>query len=290
MAATPVDLVPHDTPDAGAALASLLGVGVGVGVERVARDDNFFDQHGPDSLVLACFCARARKRPDLPSQSMRDVYDHPTAARLAAALARRPGSEPAREPEEGAAPVELAPSGGPGRVGTAGYVLCGVLQFLTFVAYTYGFAIATTLSYQYVVAGGLGLVSLYVRAVEAGAAIFLAMCLLPVAAKWLLVGRWRSREIRLWSPLNFGTVVQCHSQEDGAFKSDRSTVEARAALGVAAFVHYGVTVGEGAELAAGTFVMKGEEVPRDARWDGNPARDAAARPPDFRLAARGVPS
>jgi non-ribosomal peptide synthetase-like protein len=74
--------------------------------------------------------------------------------------------------------------------------------------------------------------------------------------------------------LNFGTVVQCHSQEDGAFKSDRSTVEARATLGTGAFVHYGVTVGQGAELEAGTFVMKGEEVPAGARWEGNPAREA----------------
>src|SRR5690349_22785421 len=104
-------------------------------------------------MVLARFCARARKRPDLPSPSMRDVYDHPTVARLAAALAAPPGPEPTREPEEGATPAELAPSAGPGRVGTARYVLCGVLQFLSFVAYTYGFAIATTLSYQYVVAG-----------------------------------------------------------------------------------------------------------------------------------------
>jgi non-ribosomal peptide synthetase-like protein len=76
--------------------------------------------------------------------------------------------------------------------------------------------------------------------------------------------------------LNFGTVVQCHSQEDGAFKSDRSRVEARATLGIGAFVHYGVTVGEGAELTAGTFVMKGEEVPPGARWEGNPAREAIA--------------
>ena len=40
--------------------------------------------------------------------------------------------------------------------------------------------------------------------------------------------------------LNAGAVVQCHSQEDGAFKSDRSAIGAGTTLGVGAFVHYGV--------------------------------------------------
>jgi non-ribosomal peptide synthetase-like protein len=72
--------------------------------------------------------------------------------------------------------------------------------------------------------------------------------------------------------LNTGSVVQCHSQEDGTFKSDRSTLGAGATLGVAAFVHYGVAVGDGAVLAADSFLMKGEDVPAHARWVGNPAQ------------------
>jgi non-ribosomal peptide synthetase-like protein len=75
--------------------------------------------------------------------------------------------------------------------------------------------------------------------------------------------------------LNRETVVQCHSQEDGAFKSDRSTIGARATLGVGAFVHYGVEVGEDAELGVGSFVMKGEEIPPQANWAGNPAGEAS---------------
>ncbi|MEU2428530.1 Pls/PosA family non-ribosomal peptide synthetase [Streptomyces sp. NPDC007861] len=72
--------------------------------------------------------------------------------------------------------------------------------------------------------------------------------------------------------LNAGSVIQCHSQEDGAFKSDRSTLAARCTLGVGAFVHYGVSIGEGAQLACDSFLMKGEEIPEGARWGGNPAR------------------
>jgi non-ribosomal peptide synthetase-like protein len=73
--------------------------------------------------------------------------------------------------------------------------------------------------------------------------------------------------------LNAGSKVQCHSQEDGTFKSDRSTIGAGCTLGVGALVHYGVTMGEGAVLAADSFLMKGEEVPPHARWGGNPARE-----------------
>jgi non-ribosomal peptide synthetase-like protein len=72
--------------------------------------------------------------------------------------------------------------------------------------------------------------------------------------------------------LNAGSVLQCHSQEDGGFKSDRIELGARCTLGVNAWVHYGVTMGDGAKLAIGSFLMKGEEVPPGAVWGGNPAR------------------
>jgi non-ribosomal peptide synthetase-like protein len=73
--------------------------------------------------------------------------------------------------------------------------------------------------------------------------------------------------------LNAGSIVQAHSQEDGAFKSDRIRIGAGCTLGVGAFVHYGVTMGDGAVLAPDAFLMKGEEMPQHARWGGNPARE-----------------
>ena len=78
--------------------------------------------------------------------------------------------------------------------------------------------------------------------------------------------------------LNAGTVIQSHSQEDGAFKSDHSTLGAGCTLGVAALVHYGVTVGDGVVIAPDSFVMKGEELPAHARWGGNPAREMPENP------------
>jgi acyl carrier protein len=64
-----------------------------VGVEPVSVDSHFFDDLGADSMVMTQFCARVRKRPDLPSVSITDVYRHPTIRSLAAAL---PDAAPAR--------------------------------------------------------------------------------------------------------------------------------------------------------------------------------------------------
>jgi non-ribosomal peptide synthetase-like protein len=72
---------------------------------------------------------------------------------------------------------------------------------------------------------------------------------------------------------NQRSKIQCDSQEDGTYKSGRTTLGARCTLGVWAFVHYGVTMGDGSVLAADSFLMKGEDVPANARWGGNPARE-----------------
>ncbi|MZE75231.1 acyl carrier protein, partial [Streptomyces sp. SID5789] len=59
-------------------------------VEQVHPDSHFFNDLGADSLVMAHFCARVRKRPDLPPVSMRDIYRHPSVGALTAALAHPP--------------------------------------------------------------------------------------------------------------------------------------------------------------------------------------------------------
>src|SRR3989442_8048418 len=56
-------------------------------VDHVPVESHFFDELGADSLLMAHFCARVRKRGDLPQVSMKDIYRHPTIGSLAAALA-----------------------------------------------------------------------------------------------------------------------------------------------------------------------------------------------------------
>ena len=78
--------------------------------------------------------------------------------------------------------------------------------------------------------------------------------------------------------VNAGTVVQAHSLEDGAFKSDHIVIGAGATIGPKAFVHYGVTVGENSVLDADSFLMKGTETTPASRWRGNPATEVSSTP------------
>jgi non-ribosomal peptide synthetase-like protein len=79
--------------------------------------------------------------------------------------------------------------------------------------------------------------------------------------------------------LNTGTLIQCHSQEDGVFKSDRTVVGDDVTLGVGALVHYGVTVEDGVVIGVDSFVMKGETLTHGAVWGGNPALEVRASVP-----------
>jgi non-ribosomal peptide synthetase-like protein len=91
--------------------------------------------------------------------------------------------------------------------------------------------------------------------------------------------------------LNVGSTVQAHSLEDGAFKSDHIVIGSGATVGPRAFVHYGVTLHEGAVLGADAFLMKGQEVPPYTRWRGNPAAETSGSTPrvgTFAVASRHV--
>src|SRR6266581_6034837 len=143
-------------------------------VDHLSADSHFFDELGADSLVMAKFCARVRKRGDVPSVSMQDIYRHPTIRSLAAALAvvtPRPAPPPAIEA------ATLA--------STREYILCGALQALFFLAYSYAAVLAIVAGSQWVTAGST-IVALYLRLVLASSAAFLVVCAVPIAAKWLL--------------------------------------------------------------------------------------------------------
>jgi non-ribosomal peptide synthetase-like protein len=159
-------------------------------VDNVSVDSHFFDELGADSLVMAKFCARVRKRGDLPSVSMKDIYGHPTIRSLAAALADvvpRPAQPPVSAAIEAATPTS-----------TREYILCAVLQALFFLAYSYASVVAITEGYNWVSAGSSA-VGIYLRLIAASSSAFLVVCSVPIAAKWVLVGRWKAQQIRLWS-------------------------------------------------------------------------------------------
>jgi non-ribosomal peptide synthetase-like protein len=164
--------------------------------EHVSVEGNFFDDLGADSMLMARFCARVRKRADLPSVSMQDIYKHPTIRSLAAALANNktgtaPG--PASRPATPAALIEPLR-----QVRNGEYILCGALQLLFLLGYPALTAAAAVTGYEWVSASP-GLVNVYLRSAAVGSAMFLGLCTLPILLKWVLIGRWEPQEIRVWS-------------------------------------------------------------------------------------------
>jgi hypothetical protein len=166
-----------------------------VRVDRVSVDSNFFSDLGADSMVMAHFCARLRKRDDVPSVSMKDVYRYPTVRSLAAALTDTASPTPGLCPPLVAAPRRQP---APPVSGTSHYVVCGALQLLLYLTYSYVVALVLAEGVEWI-AGGVGLLGTYLRAVLLGAAVFLGASVLPVVAKWVLIGRWRPQQIRIWS-------------------------------------------------------------------------------------------
>ena len=161
-----------------------------VHVERVSVDSNFFDDLGADSTVMAQFCSRVRKRPDLPAVSIKDIYQHPTIKSLATAL-----TDAAPVPVESTAPT-LAEIAKPPK--TAQFVFCGALQLLVFLGYSYLAALVIAQGYEWISAGS-GVLDIYLRSVLAGCALFLFLFTTPILAKWILIGRWKPQQIQIWS-------------------------------------------------------------------------------------------
>jgi non-ribosomal peptide synthetase-like protein len=196
-------------------------------VEQVPVDGHFFDDLGADSMVMARFCARVRKHPDLPSVSMKDIYRHPTIRSLAEALATTatvsppvPESTPASLPTSGTTiatttsatstslPAARLPvtteSFSPTttvaakRAGAVAYALCGAAQLAVFLAYSYLAVLVMARGYDWISATS-DVVDIYLRSAVFGGSLFLGMSTLPIVAKWILVGRWSTRPIRVWS-------------------------------------------------------------------------------------------
>ncbi|MEU0965315.1 Pls/PosA family non-ribosomal peptide synthetase [Streptomyces sp. NPDC005917] len=172
------------------ALADLLGA------ESVPLDGHFFTDLGANSLVMAQFCARIRKTADLPSPSMKDIYQHPTIHSLAAALGETtPAPAGPADAPPSAAPLP-PPAPGP-RGNRRTHLLCGTFQLLVFLGYSLVSGFVTAAGYSWI-ATGSGLADIYLRAVLFGDIAFVALCAFPIVAKWLLVGRWRPGEFPVW--------------------------------------------------------------------------------------------
>jgi non-ribosomal peptide synthetase-like protein len=160
---------------------------VALGLDRVSAEADFFDELGANSLLMARFIAAL---PDGTPVSMRDVYEHRTVRRLATATGG--GALTSDMP---ATPESLA-LGPP--AGTRRFRLCGTLQVLTFLGLTGLTALVLNAGAGWVLAGH-GAADVAARVVAFGVVLQVVLAALPIAAKWLLIGRWRPGRITIWS-------------------------------------------------------------------------------------------
>ena len=163
--------------------AALAGV---LRAEHISTEHHFFDDLGANSLLMARVCAAIRRNPGMSNVSMRDIYMHPTIARLAHHLDSSIDGSVATKPEPFHVPSSLS------------YVTCGALQIGFFAAYLlFGLWIFVA-GIQWATASD-SVVDLYARSVAFGAGLFVVLTAVPVAAKWLLIGRFKAQSIPIWS-------------------------------------------------------------------------------------------
>lgn len=151
-------------------------------------EDNFFDHLGANSLLMARFCARVRTRKEWAATSMRDIYSYPSIAQLAEYLNR----------EDDAAIIddEIVLTH---RASNFAYWATGAAQLAFYGVYTYVGLWLLNYGLVWLYQKLDDPLALYIRCVLLSGAIFFTMTGFAVAAKWVLVGRWKEEIFPIWS-------------------------------------------------------------------------------------------
>lgn len=156
-----------------------------MGLDQVSVEDNFFTDLGGDSLIMAEFVARLQEAMPGNGIAVADSYLNPTVAQLAPLVnAKRPRLVHEPVPAFTASRLQHA--------------VCGSLQYLYYVVIAFAYSLIGIEAFQWQLDAD-DLLSLYFRSVVAGAALMLVLVLVPIAAKWLLVGCFRETRIPIWS-------------------------------------------------------------------------------------------
>ena len=160
--------------------------------ERVSIGDNFFTDLGAHSLLMARFGAALREKLDIASISMQDIYQNPTVEQLAAHLDQMPSDAV----DEVAVQARRDAFHIPSRLS---YYGCGALQALYMAGWTMlGLWIFVT-GIHWTYEAMPDLAATYGRIIAFGVALAVVFSVLPIAAKWLIIGRWKPEVIPIWS-------------------------------------------------------------------------------------------
>ena len=166
-----------------------------LGVTRVARDQDFFLDLGGHSLLAAQTVSELRRlgdHPQLATLSVLDVYEHPTIERLAARLARG---------RRASAPIVRSAAASRWR-----YYACAAAQAVglygIFGAYSFHW-LAPYLAYVALRQSDVAVGAALVAAATVLIAVHPLLLFVALAAKWIVIGRYRPGRHRLWGAYYF---------------------------------------------------------------------------------------
>ena len=210
------------------------------------------------------------------------MYAHPTVRGLAAELG---SADPAGD--RTAVALAVAPPRAAGRRVAAR--ACGVLQLLLLAALGVGGVVLADVDVS-LVEPARAVDELFVRVLEALLATAAVTCLLPIAAKWVLIGRWRPVPLQLWSLdyVRFWTVATLVRACPLAYAASPLYALYLRALGA--------RIGPGAVILSRTvpvctdlLEIGGHAVVRDGvAFSGSQVRAGAVRPGRVRIGAGAV--
>jgi len=159
---------------------------------RISIRDDFFTELGGHSLLAAQMVSRLRRQAPMEQLSMLDVYQHPTIERLAAEFEKRQ-----RKPQASAATDEFQ------AIPFWRHFLCGAAQLVSLVFILSFFAlqwITPYLTYTLMMDSDAdftrteGIIGAFASLI-----LFYPLMLgVPIAVKWILIGRYQPGEHPLW--------------------------------------------------------------------------------------------
>jgi non-ribosomal peptide synthetase-like protein len=171
-------------------LASALGEVMKI--DRVSVEDHFFQDLGAHSLLMARFGAEIRKRLKISAVSMQDIYLNPTIEKLARHVDSLPDETSSQTPQQSNRESFYLPS-------DFAYYRCGALQAVWLIAAAAASAWIMVIGIEWSYDAMPDLGATYVRVAAFSLGLSVVLSVLPIAAKWLLIGKFKEEVIPVWS-------------------------------------------------------------------------------------------
>jgi non-ribosomal peptide synthetase-like protein len=175
----------------------------------ISPGDDFFLDLGGHSLLAARMVSRLRKTSAFSALSMLDVYQNPTVASLAGRfqLPENAGTEVHdAKPASASSPGGEAPAPAPANIPFLRHFLCGMAQLVSLVFILGFFALqwlAPYLTYTILIEEEFEVVPAILCALASLIMVYPVMLVIPIAIKWLVIGRYKPGAYPLWGAYYF---------------------------------------------------------------------------------------